>query len=160
MADARMWSIGPAGEAATWDDGLVSLLGRAGGAEPGERVVSAPVVCRHCDWNQFEVAAGECYCEGCCLPLGIEDGDVVPGAPMWRLVPSDAPLPPVRAASLTAADMVRCPAGHDLFEVGVAYELAGDGGVRRLSVGLRCPLDGASRLYVDNACVVPRACCP
>ncbi len=155
-----MWSTGPAGEAVTSDGGLVSLLRRAGGAEqPGERVVTAPVVCRHCDWHQYEVAAGECFCEGCCLPLGIADGDVVPGAPMWQLVPSGAPLPHAEGDSLTAADMVRCPAGHDLFQVGVTYTLADDGRVRRLSVGLRCPLDGASRLYVDNALVVPRTCC-
>ncbi|MGW7199995.1 hypothetical protein [Streptomyces chryseus] len=51
------------------------------------------------------------------------------------------------------------PRRTSLFQLGVAYTLADDGRVRRPSVGLRCPLDGASRLYVDNALGVPRTCC-
>lgn len=151
-----MWSTGPVGEAATGDSCLVSLLSRGGVGEPDGQIVTVPIVCRYCDWDQFEVAAGECHCVGCCLPLGVQDGDVYPGASMWELVPSGTPFPGSAGGLLTPADMVGCPAGHDVFQVAVAYTLAADGRVRRLSVGLRCPVDGALRLYIDNARVQPR----
>jgi hypothetical protein len=41
-----------------------------------------------------------------------------------------------------------------VFQVAIACVLAANGQVRRLSVGLRCPLDGALRLHLDNARVV------
>ncbi|MEV6954615.1 hypothetical protein [Streptomyces sp. NPDC051183] len=111
------------------------------------RMVSAPIACRYCGWDRFQVALDECFCEGCCLALGIQDGDVYPGAPEWELVPSDA---------LTPADTVGCPAEHDVFHVAVTFTFAPDGRVRSLSVGLRCPVDGERRLLIDNARVVPR----
>ncbi|WP_411073090.1 hypothetical protein [Streptomyces sp. cmx-4-25] len=41
-----------------------------------------------------------------------------------------------------------------MFQVAVARVLAVGGRVRRLSVGLRCPVDGAPLLHLDNVRVV------
>lgn len=41
-----------------------------------------------------------------------------------------------------------------MFLVAVAYAFAADGALCGLSVGLKCPEDGALRLHVDNARVV------
>lgn len=59
--------------------------------------------------------------------------------------------------SLGPAPLPRCPAGHDVFHVAVALALAADGAVRGITVGLWCPEDGASCLYVDDARVVATA---
>ncbi|WP_159042344.1 hypothetical protein [Streptomyces sp. H021] len=44
-----------------------------------------------------------------------------------------------------------------MFHVAVALALAADGAVRGITVGLWCPEDGASCLYVDDARVVATA---
>ncbi|MFJ9821539.1 hypothetical protein ACIRU3_41105 [Streptomyces sp. NPDC101151] len=136
--------------------GLAALLIPTGLADPDGQKATLPIVCRYCGWDQFEVAAGECYCQGCCLPLGIEDGGVYSDASAWELVPSGAAFPVPGRAFPTPPDTVECPAGHDVVQVFVAYGFAADGQVRRLSVGLRCPVDGAFCLYIDNVRVVPR----
>ncbi|MER6916466.1 hypothetical protein ABT354_32815 [Streptomyces sp. NPDC000594] len=153
MADGGVWSTGSPGEAMAEGDGLVSLLGRTALREPLGRVVITTVVCRWCDWDQFEVAGDECFCEGCCLPVGLVDGDVYAGGSAWELAPSVSPLPWPRELFRRSADPA-CPAGHRVFQVAVAFVLAADGRVRRLSVGLQCPVDGALCLHLDNVHVV------
>lgn len=76
-----------------------------------------------------------------------------------RVRPGDGLAAPAggRARSGTATEVLRCPAGHDLFQVAAAYTLGADGRVERLSVGLRCPADGSLRLFVDDARVEPVA---
>ncbi|MEV6399438.1 hypothetical protein AB0M39_32400 [Streptomyces sp. NPDC051907] len=122
--------------------------------------MDVPIVCGLCGWDQFEVAAGECFCETCCVPLGIQDGGIYSDASvcsLWSLAPSDASHPAGSGgASVTPADPVRCPAGHDLFHVAAAYTITANGQISRLSVGLRCLVDGALSLFVDNARVVRR----
>ncbi|MFG2833493.1 hypothetical protein ACGFYE_00730 [Streptomyces zaomyceticus] len=161
MESTRAWSDGPVGDDAG-DGALGRLLG--GGAVGGadRRIVTGALVCRYCDWHEFEVTASECFCVGCCLPVGVQDGDLYEsrgGDPhagsdqvAWRWEPSAVPVPGNPAA------VIRCPAGHDLFQVAAAFTLGEDGLVRRLSVGLRCPVDGALHLFVDDVRVVPVAC--
>ncbi|MFF5920306.1 hypothetical protein ACFY8C_18485 [Streptomyces flavochromogenes] len=162
MKSARIWSDGPVGDEAAANDGLVRLLGgagadaggaesrtEAGGAE--RRIVTGVIVCRYCDWDRFEVTSDECFCEGCCLPIEVQDDEGYDGAdPMtWELRPPTTPDP---AAGL---NMVTCPADHDLFQVAAAFTLGPDGHMRRLSVGLRCPVDGALSLLVDDVRMAP-----
>ncbi|KOV13768.1 hypothetical protein ADK90_36740 [Streptomyces sp. XY413] len=128
--------------------------------EPGGRVEARIARCAMCgaEEEEFEAAKGECFCVGCCLPLGITDGEVHPAAYPWRLEPSGVPLPPASPGpGFEASDLPRCPAGHDVFHVAVALALAADGAVRGITVGLWCPEDGASCLYVDDARVVATA---
>ncbi|MFD0260178.1 hypothetical protein [Kitasatospora indigofera] len=149
------WSAGPEVDAGAEGGGHLELLLRwAAARESHGRIVITPLVCRFCDWDRFEVAADECFCEGCCLPLGIADGDVYAGGFTWELAASAPPLPWLRRVFRKPADPA-CPAGHDVFQVAVAYALAADSQVCRLSVGLRCPVDGALSLYLDNVRVVP-----
>ncbi|MFF3837480.1 hypothetical protein [Streptomyces sp. NPDC001930] len=134
----------------------------AGGAEAGmevgievggveRRIVTGPLVCRYCDWDRFEVTSEECFCEGCCLPLDVQDEEGWGGAdPEVREL-----RPPTPPSSGTGLNIVTCPADHDLFQVAAAYTLGPDGGMRRLSVGLRCPVDGALSLLVDDARMAP-----
>ncbi|MFD7322045.1 hypothetical protein ACFV9D_13335 [Streptomyces sp. NPDC059875] len=49
--------------------------------------MSEPLVCRYCDWDRFEVSGGEWWCEGCCLPLGVRDGDMNPDDAVVRSQP-------------------------------------------------------------------------
>ncbi|WP_055600728.1 hypothetical protein [Streptomyces aureus] len=173
MKSTRIWSDGPVGDEAAANDSLLRLLGGAeagaggagaGGAEPGtgavgvgadagpgtggteRRIVTGALVCRYCDWDRFEVTSDECFCEGCCLPLDVQDEEGCGGAdPVVReLRPPTAPNP---GAGL---NMVTCPADHDLFQVAAAYTVGPAGHMRRLSVGLRCPVDGALSLLVDD----------
>ncbi|MFB8403747.1 hypothetical protein [Streptomyces sp. NPDC055912] len=172
---SRMWSDGPVGDEPAASGGLLRLLGgagsgteagEAGGAAPapgsageaggaGRRIVTGPLVCRYCDGDRFEVTSYECFCEGCCLPLDVqdeeEDEDGCGGAdPVVREL-----RPPTAASPGADTGMVRCPAGHDLFQVAAAYTLDPDGRMRRLSVGLRCPVDGALGLLVDDVRMPP-----
>ncbi|MFH9726335.1 hypothetical protein ACH4M4_25740 [Streptomyces sp. NPDC017254] len=152
MESTRVWNDGPVGDEA--GDGALGRL--LGGAAPGgtdRRIVTGALACRYCDADRFEVTPWECFCEGCCLPIGVQDGDVheSPDTPLRRLEPSAVPAPGTDPKVLT------CPAGHDLFQVAAAYTLDTDGRVLRLSVGLRCPVDGALNLFVDDARVVPVA---
>ncbi|MFB7541742.1 hypothetical protein ACFC0N_17835 [Streptomyces zaomyceticus] len=161
MESTRAWSGGPVGDDAG-DGDLGRLLGvdAPGGAD--RRIVTGALACRYCDGHEFEVTASECFCVGCCLPIGVQDGDLYesPGGDpyasadraLWRLEPCADPVPG------DPPDVIRCPADHDLFQVAAAYTLGEDGRVRRLSVGLRCPVDGALHLFVDDARVVPVAC--
>ncbi|MEU9164163.1 hypothetical protein AB0D29_28335 [Streptomyces sp. NPDC048424] len=133
-----------------------------GGArtEPGGRVEALVAECVLCGGgaDEFEAAKGECFCVGCCIPLGIKDGEMRPDAYPWTLEPTETPLPPASPGpGFERSDLPRCPAGHDVFQVAVALALTRDGAVRGISVGLRCPEDGALCLYVDNARVVPGA---
>ncbi|MGW9454194.1 hypothetical protein [Streptomyces sp. NPDC055632] len=153
MAGGGVWGTGSAGEAMAEDDGLLSLLGRTVLREPLGQVVITTFVCRWCDWDQFEVAGDECFCVGCCLPAGIVDGEVHAEESAWELAPSVSPLPWPREDFHESADPA-CPADHDVFQMAVAFALAADGRVCRLSVGLRCPTDGALRLHLDNVHVV------
>ncbi|MCD2463064.1 hypothetical protein MBT42_05765 [Streptomyces sp. MBT42] len=157
---SRMWSDGPVGDEPAASGGLLRLLGGAGsGTEAGgawRRIVTGPLVCRYCDGDRFEVTSYECFCEGCCLPLDVqdeeeEDEDGCGGAdPVVREL-----RPPTAASPGADTGMVRCPAGHDLFQVAAAYTLDPDGRMRRLSVGLRCPVDGALGLLVDDVRMPP-----
>ncbi|MFH8713539.1 hypothetical protein OHB11_05455 [Streptomyces zaomyceticus] len=161
MESTRVWSDGPVGDDAG-DGALGRLLGGSASGGADRRIVTGALVCRFCDWHEFEVTASECFCVGCCLPIGVQDGDLYEsrdGDPyassdhaLWRLEPSAVPVPG------TSPDVIRCPAGHDLFQVAAAYTLGEDGPVRRLSVGLRCLVDGALHLFVDDARVVPVVC--
>ncbi|MCX4960026.1 hypothetical protein [Streptomyces virginiae] len=151
-------SSGCDAEPATGHADLMSLVARATGAGTGEPVVAVPVVtCRLCGSDgEFEVWAGDCYCRGCLIAIGVWDGSEPEAFPLtahafpWKLVPSAAPLP-----SLPSSDYFRCSAGDMLFQVAVAVVLGQDGVVRRLSVGLRCSEHGGLYLYIDNARVEP-----
>ncbi|MFF2774639.1 hypothetical protein ACFVU3_07000 [Streptomyces sp. NPDC058052] len=135
----------------------VALLHRTATAPaPDERLTIAPALCPMCGWDQFEVVADECFCEGCCLPLGIEDGGVHPNGFPWTLTPARhaAPTPPGAAPAV-----LTCPEGHDLFEVAVACTTTPADEVRRISVALRCTEDGTASVHVDNATVTRRAPC-
>ncbi|MEU9375943.1 hypothetical protein AB0D94_19445 [Streptomyces sp. NPDC048255] len=104
------------------------------------------------EWAEFQVWAGECYCVGCLIPIGVLDGDVHDrmfpgaGASWWRLTFPDSRFPPDGPAEFS-----RCPAGHMVFQAAVALTLSEDGLVRGLSAGLRCPEDGGLHLFIDNA---------
>ncbi|WP_223187790.1 hypothetical protein [Streptomyces sp. CBMA29] len=135
---------GSVGDELTESNALLSLVSEAVRCEPGERIVTTSVVCPLCDTDTFEVAGNECFCEGCCVPAGLEDGEL-----------HSCELPFVLAGSVARPDPV-CPEGHDVFQVALAYGLGEDHEVRRLSVGLRCPIDGALDLLLNNAPVVPR----
>ncbi|MFD4535853.1 hypothetical protein ACFWNL_17475 [Kitasatospora sp. NPDC058397] len=104
--------------------------------------------------SQFESSADEYFCEDCCLPLGIADGDVHADGSTWELAESAPSRPRLSNAFRKPAD-ITCPTGHDVFQAAVALALDADGQVRRVSVGLRCPVDGTLRLHLDNAQVVP-----
>ncbi|MFI6006444.1 hypothetical protein ACIA98_39810 [Streptomyces sp. NPDC051366] len=79
-----------------------------------------------------------------------------PGAYPWALAPSEVPLPPASPGpGFEPTDLPDCPSGHAVFQVAVALALSEDGAVRGISVGLRCPEDGALCLYVDNAHALP-----
>ncbi|MEV7372514.1 hypothetical protein AB0O51_16730 [Streptomyces sp. NPDC090301] len=165
---------GGAGGAGT---GEAEAGAESAGDEPGtgsggawRRIVTGPLVCRYCEGDRFEVTSYECFCEGCCLPLDVrdededeyEDGDGCGGTdPVVREL-----RPPTAAArggdtgaapdtDTGAAPNRSCPAGHDLFQVAAAYTLDPDGHMRRLSVGLRCPADGALGLLVDDVRMTP-----
>lgn len=168
---SRVWSDGPVGDEAAASGGLLRLLGGAGsgtdagGADgagtgsdgAGRRIVTGPLVCRYCDGDRFEVTSYECFCEGCCLPLDVQDEDEEKDEdgcggsdPVVREL-----RPPTAASHGADTGMVRCPAGHDLFQVAAAYTLDPDRRMRRLSVGLRCPVDGALGLLVDDVRMPP-----
>ncbi|MFD8630961.1 hypothetical protein [Streptomyces sp. NPDC059533] len=150
-------------DARTGGDGredLLHLVRKAARPEPdGGRVETRLAVCELCGGgtDEFEVAALEAYCVGCCIPIGIWDGDLHPGARPWTLEPSGVPLPPVSPGpGPEPMDLPTCPAGHRLFHVAVALAFARDGAVRGITVGLQCAHDGALHLYVDNARVVKK----
>ncbi|WP_331769565.1 SAVMC3_10250 family protein (plasmid) [Embleya sp. NBC_00888] len=130
-------------------DDLVALVRRTHRAGPDELRVTGPVVCRYCTSDEFEAVAGNCFCAGCCLPLEVDDGGVHTVADCETAIPE---------TSLPGGAFLhpRCPSGHDLFLVAVAHTRAADGRVLRLSVGLKCPYDGALCLYIDNAPITPR----
>ncbi|MFF8835633.1 hypothetical protein [Streptomyces sp. NPDC015130] len=149
----------PAEAAAQYAGGasLVALVERSVRAGADERVVAVPVACRLCGSDgvdEFEVWAGDCYCFGCLLELGVWHGDDPAAFPAaagvrpfpWRLVPSVTPLP-----SLSSGDYFRCSEGTRLFQVALAMVLGQDDIVRRISVGLRCSEHGGLYLYIDNA---------
>jgi hypothetical protein len=155
MDNVSAWSTGLVGDEVTGHGSLLTLLDRTGLTVPDGRRVTVPIVCRYCAADEFEVssATDEVWCVGCCLPIGIEDGEVYSGTPEWRLVRSD--VPPSGTGNAVRKEAAEyCPAGHGVFLVAVAYTLAADGAVRALSVGLKCPEDGALRLHVDDARVV------
>lgn len=138
---------------------MVSLVERSVRAGAGERVVAVPVACRLCGSDgvdEFEVWAGDCYCVGCLIAIGVWHGDDPATFPSevlsfpWRLVPSVTPLP-----SLSSGDYFRCSDGTMVFQVAVAMVLGQDDMARRVSVGLRCSEHGGMYLYIDNAHVEP-----
>ncbi|MFG3191555.1 hypothetical protein [Streptomyces omiyaensis] len=137
-------------------DGLVALLRtRATAREPDERITVTAAVCASCGWDCFEVVADECFCEGCCLPLGVRDGGVHPDGFPWRLTPA-LPWPSTPPGS--APPVLRCPGGHDLFEAAVAHATGPAGEVRRVWLALRCTEDGTGTVHVDGATVTPAPC--
>ncbi|MFI5546671.1 hypothetical protein ACIA6E_23195 [Streptomyces sp. NPDC051815] len=152
---------GVAGPAAGHED-VLRLVLDATRPEPGGRVLARAVACELCgpEGGGFEVAKGECFCVGCCVPVGIVDGGVEPDAYPWRLEAGGAPLPPASPGpGFEPSDLPECPWGHGVLDVAAAFAFAADGTtVRAVSVGLKCPEDGALLLYVDNARVVPRPC--
>ncbi|MEU9861551.1 hypothetical protein AB0D99_11785 [Streptomyces sp. NPDC047971] len=145
------------------DADLVSLVARATPAGTGEHVVTVPVACGYCGSDgvdEFQVWAGDCYCVGCLLAIGVWDGGDPQTLPLktaafpWRLVASTAPLP-----STSPSDYFRCSTGTMLFHVAVAVVLGQDDVVRRISVGLKCSEHGGRYLYIDNARVEPAEPC-
>ncbi|WP_030850677.1 hypothetical protein [Streptomyces sp. NRRL F-4474] len=160
MGHTIAWTHEVGGEPSPGAGGVLRLLRDTARAEAGGRVEILAAACGMCgpEEVEFEVAKGECFCVGCCIPLGIVDGYAHPAAFYpWRLEPSGAPLPPASSGpGFEPSDLPRCPAGHDVFHVAVALAFAADGVLRGISVALRCPEDGALCLYVDNARVVPR----
>lgn len=152
-----MRRTGPVGESAPGDDGLMALLARAGAQAPDGRRSTVRVVCRFCEWDLFEVSAGECFCLGCCLPLGVRDGDVYSPVVTWELVNRGGSSQDSCGGALILTSMDMCPAGHGEFEVAASYTMDTEGRVCRVSIGLRCPVDGALWLFVDDARVVLRA---
>ncbi|MFF8262618.1 hypothetical protein [Streptomyces virginiae] len=157
MDHGAVWTCAADGKPSAGPEDLLRMVRGAARTAPGGRVDARIARCVMCgaDEDEFEVAKGECFCVGCCIPLGVTDGDVHPVAHPWRLEPSEAPLPPASPGpGFKASDLPRCPAGHDVFHVAVALAFAADGAVRGVTVGLRCPEDGALCLYVDNARVV------
>ncbi|MFF9016836.1 hypothetical protein ACF09C_28185 [Streptomyces sp. NPDC014870] len=147
------WGPGPVGEGDVGRDALVGVVRRSAAGLPGGRVVVAAVVCELCGSgefasDEFEVWGGECHCIGCLLPIGVRDGDVLPrafgmadGRP-WTLPPVDASPEP--------EGYLNCPQGHGVFHVAVALVLDEAAAVRAVSVGLRCPEDGALHLFLDR----------
>lgn len=123
---------------------LLSMVSEAVRCESGEQIITRFVVCPLCEADTFEVAGNECFCEGCCIPVGLEGGQLYSCELSFVLAPSVARPDPV------------CPEGHDVFQVALAYGLRGGHQVQRISVGLRCPIDGAQHLFHDNAPVAPR----
>lgn len=162
--EAGWTAYGSAGKPSAGHEDVLHLVRSATRTEPGGRVETLAVACELCgpEGGGLEVAKGECFCVGCCFPIGIADGDVYPPAYPWTLEPSAAPLPPASPGpGFEPSDLPRCPAGHDVFQAAVALSFAEDGTtVRGISVGLRCPEDGALLLYVDNARVVRKEPCP
>ncbi|RST04333.1 hypothetical protein EF910_17460 [Streptomyces sp. WAC07149] len=149
---------GTAGQASTGPEDMLRMVRGATPAEPGGHVEARVAECALCGAgaDEFEAAKGECFCVGCCIPVGITDGDVHPPAYPWTLEPSEAPLPPASPGpDFEPSDLPRCPAGHEVFQTAIALAFARDGAVRGISVALRCPEDGALCLYVDNARVAP-----
>ncbi|WP_030721871.1 hypothetical protein [Streptomyces sp. NRRL F-2580] len=160
MDHEALWTYGAAGKPSAGPGDVLRMVRGAARAEPGGRVEALVAECVLCGAgaDEFEVAKGECFCVGCCIPVGIADGDMCPDAYPWTLEPSGAPLPPASPGpGFEPSDLPHCPAGHAVFQVAVALAFAQDGAVRGISVGLRCPEDGALCLYVDNARVVPGA---
>ncbi|MEJ8646424.1 hypothetical protein WKI68_44495 [Streptomyces sp. MS1.HAVA.3] len=159
--EAAVWTYGAAGKpAAGPPEDLLRMVSGAARTEPGGRVEALVAECVLCGTgaDEFEVAKGECFCVGCCIPVGVTDGDMCPAAYPWTLEPSEVPLPPASPGpGFEPSDLPCCPAGHAVFQVAVALAFAEDGAVRGISVGLRCPEDGTLCLYVDNARVVPGA---
>ncbi|MER6487365.1 MULTISPECIES: hypothetical protein [Streptomyces] len=157
MDHAPVWTCAADGEPSPGPEDFLRRVRSAVRTEPGGYVEARTARCGMCgaDEDEFEVAKGECFCVGCCIPLGITDGGVHPAASPWRLEPSGVPLPPASPGrGFEASDLPRCPAGHDVFHVAVALAFAADGAVRGITVGLRCLEDGASCLYVEDARVV------
>ncbi|WP_405982781.1 hypothetical protein [Streptomyces sp. NBC_00158] len=151
MGSGNTWWAGPSGKT-EGREALLRMMRRG-----GEHAEPALVVCRWCGADEFEVVARECFCVGCCLPLGVPNGweDGFPGQFPWRLEPTAAPLPPATPGPrIRREEVCWCPGGHGVFETAVAYALE-DGRVRGLTVGLRCPEDGTMHLYIDDARVVP-----
>jgi hypothetical protein len=135
----------------------VSLLRGAARPEPdGQLDEITPAVCQGCGSDQFEVTATEYFCVGCCLPLGIADGEVRPSGAAWELTAPTAPSSWTRRLfRRSAAADLACPAGHQVFQVALAFTVTADGEVSHLSAALRCPDDGALHLHLDNVPVMP-----
>lgn len=152
MGSRRMWRAGPAGEA----EGRDALLRSVRVATRGDRVEAMMIVCTMCGSEQFELN-GECWCIGCCLPLGVADGreEGFPGQYGWRLESSEAPLPSSLSGPWSKPEDVWCPEGHGVFETAIAVALTEERRICGLSMGLRCPEDGLLTLYIDNAGVMP-----
>ncbi|MGW6539087.1 hypothetical protein ACWGBV_09160 [Streptomyces sp. NPDC055051] len=151
-------------DTATDDELLALLRATVTARHPDERTTITPLVCPACDWNRFEVVDDECFCEGCCLPLGIEDGGVHPNGYPWRLSPAHphpSPASPAHPSSAQPSPVLACPDGHDLFEAALALTTTPPDEPRRLSLALRCADDGTVLLHIDNATITPRPCpCP
>lgn len=157
MGSEDTWSAGPADQA-EGRESLVRLTNGAARARPDEQMATLFVVCQMCGSEEFEVVARECFCLGCCLPLGVPDGsEILPGSYPWRLEPSEVPLPARTPGPIRPEEVCCCPAGHGEFEVAIAFGLDTDGRVAGLSVGLRCLRDGRLNLYIDDARVVATA---
>ncbi|WP_330301317.1 hypothetical protein [Streptomyces sp. NBC_00503] len=154
MGSGNMWNAGPRGRA-EGRESLVRLTSRAARVGPYEQAAAVLIVCSMCGSDEFEVVAAECFCFGCCLPLGVPDGsELLPGSYPWKLEPSEVPLPTHTPGPFRPEEVCWCPARHGVFEVAIAFGLDADGRVAGLSVGLRCPEDGGLLLHIDNARVV------
>ncbi|MFD7626642.1 hypothetical protein ACFV7Q_11515 [Streptomyces sp. NPDC059851] len=160
MGGGLVW-IEPEDGPGTGDDALVALAAGAVPAEWDGEVAAGSVTCPLCGADTYEAVRGDCFCDACCIPLGIANGcDYVPDGFAWRLVPSAGP-PAASGGAFVPSDApgLRCPVGHDVFHVAVALAFGADGRARRLSAALRCPEDGALHLYVNDARVEPRNGC-
>ncbi|MFJ3832784.1 hypothetical protein ACIPWI_33245 [Streptomyces sp. NPDC090046] len=82
MDHEAVWTSGAAGRPFAGPGEVVRMVCDAARAEPGGRVEVLVVSCELCGSGAdgFEVAKGECFCVGCCIPVGITDGDAYPAA--------------------------------------------------------------------------------
>ncbi|MCY0932428.1 hypothetical protein OTB20_41065 [Streptomyces sp. H27-H1] len=157
MGSGNLRSVGPVGEV-EGREALLQMVRGAARSESDRQAEAVFVVCRWCGAEEFEVVARECFCFGCCLPLGVRDGveEGFPGQYWWRLEPPDTLLPACTPGlQILPEEVCRCPEGHGVFELAIGFTRGVDHRIRRLSVGLRCPEDGGLHLYIDNAHVVP-----
>ncbi|MEV7419402.1 hypothetical protein [Streptomyces sp. NPDC089919] len=110
------------------------------------------VICRWCGATEFTVGDTECFCIGCCLPLGVGNGEEhgFPGQYPWRLEAGDTPIP------ACAAQRCCCHDGHAEFELALATTPGPDHRPRTLTIALHCPQDHSLHLYLSNAHLTPR----
>lgn len=114
------------------------LAGVLRGADDRRPVKVVPSLCQGCGGRVFTVrlndSAVERECSGCGRRAFIADSEE-----FWdeESLADDEP------------GAAGCPCGSEEFEAAVAFSLGDDGGVRWVTVGLRCVRDGFCGVYAD-----------